>query len=424
MKSVTSADDDVACDMNCTRPRCGNGVRGLDADGREEACDDGNEDNNDNCTNACELARGDGYIQEGEVCDDGNENNNDLCDNQCQQATPCGDGVVEGSEECDDGNQSNEDACLNSCQLNTCGDGFLNEGVEACDDGNTEDGDACTRSCLEARCGDGITQVGLEECDDGNQVNDDGCSNACILPYCGDGIPQAREECDDGNMSDEDGCLTSCISASCGDGFTYPAEEQCDDQNDEDDDSCLSTCEAATCGDGVRRTDLSLGAEGFEYCDDGNQGEFDGCNSSCLQTEVEPNDQMGRNGGGDRILYDRIVGVMEGLSGNGFYSADTFIFEIDCGVGQGNCPPNGEVTWNFSLSSPTEICKEYTRSPGCVGLNCGVCTDRGFQVIPSCNGTCSSDSIPTLTWNRLGRTVRWSVTADIGGTWEFSAPKL
>lgn len=418
-----NAEDEVECDMNCTRPRCGNGVRGFDANGEAEECDDGNYDNSDNCTAACALARcGDGYIQDGEGCDDGNEDNSDLCDNSCQLGTPCGNGVIDAGEACDDGNTSNEDGCLTTCVLNTCGDGYIHVGVESCDDGNNEDGDQCTQSCLIARCGDGVTQVGIEECDDGNQVNDDQCTNMCTAPRCGDQLIQAGEGCDDGNMTNDDACLNDCLLPRCGDGYLYAEEESCDDQNQVDSDRCLSTCELAACGDGIRRADISLGAEGFEYCDDGNEAEFDGCNSTCVQTEIEPNDTAGRIGDvstDNMIMYDKIVGVMEGAPSASGMSADTFVFELNCGVGEGVCPPNSSVTWHFTLSAPNEICKTYTREIGCNLPRCRVCIDRGFQVIPSCNGLCEADDIPTLTWGRLGSTVSWSVTADMGGIWEF-----
>ena len=35
----------------------------------------------------------------------------------------CGDGVVGAGEACDDGNEVNEDACTNRCEAARCGDG-------------------------------------------------------------------------------------------------------------------------------------------------------------------------------------------------------------------------------------------------------------------------------------------------------------
>ena len=59
----------------------------------------------------------------------------------------CGDGEVRGTEACDDGNDNNNDDCLNSCQVATCGDGYLFQQDESCDDGNDDDGDGCSATC-------------------------------------------------------------------------------------------------------------------------------------------------------------------------------------------------------------------------------------------------------------------------------------
>lgn len=59
----------------------------------------------------------------------------------------CGSGAIGPGEECDDGNDSNEDDCTNDCTTATCGDGFVWAGMEECDDGNTDDGDGCSAVC-------------------------------------------------------------------------------------------------------------------------------------------------------------------------------------------------------------------------------------------------------------------------------------
>lgn len=45
----------------------------------------------------------------------------------------CGNGRLDDGEACDDGNQVDEDACLGTCQPNVCGDGFIDPAEEACD---------------------------------------------------------------------------------------------------------------------------------------------------------------------------------------------------------------------------------------------------------------------------------------------------
>ena len=221
-------------------PTCGDGR--VD-DG--EACDDGNDVDSDECTNACKLPRcGDGILQNKEGCDDGNSDDTDSCLSTCDDAK-CGDGFVHtGVEECDDGNVSSNDVCLTTCLFNICGDGKVNPETEECDDGNLVDNDACRSNCTRSSCGDGIiqTQIG-EVCDDGNTVAEDACTDVCKTATCGDGVVRTGyEECDDGNLIDTDGCRANCKLSTCGDGIVNSATEECDDGNAISGDFCSSTC--------------------------------------------------------------------------------------------------------------------------------------------------------------------------------------
>ena len=90
------------------------------------------------------------------ACDDGNADDRDACTNAARCAR-CGDGITRndiepsqvGYEECDDGNEVDGDGCSTACGLERCGNGRLDEG-EACDDGNDVDADGCTSGCAEA----------------------------------------------------------------------------------------------------------------------------------------------------------------------------------------------------------------------------------------------------------------------------------
>ena len=55
----------------------------------------------------------------------------------------CGNGKPEGTEACDDGNNSNNDACTNACTANVCGDNYVNVGIESCDSG-AANGSVCS----------------------------------------------------------------------------------------------------------------------------------------------------------------------------------------------------------------------------------------------------------------------------------------
>ncbi len=124
-----------------------------------------------------------GVVEDGEDCDDGNNQDDDSCSNDCESNTVCGDELVEGDEECDDGNNEDDDGCMSDCTIGPfCGNGRV-EGNEKCDDGNNEDADGCESDCQPSEpgpCGDG-NQDWNETCDDGNDVNNDGCTNACEL---------------------------------------------------------------------------------------------------------------------------------------------------------------------------------------------------------------------------------------------------
>ncbi|HIE72357.1 MAG TPA: DUF4215 domain-containing protein, partial [Planctomycetes bacterium] len=43
----------------------------------------------------------------------------------------CGDGIVAGDEQCDDGNINDRDGCTNACELARCGDGLRRSDAEA-----------------------------------------------------------------------------------------------------------------------------------------------------------------------------------------------------------------------------------------------------------------------------------------------------
>ncbi len=208
---------------------CGDGVRDP-----IEACDDGNNEDDDGCSADCMIIEtgyrcpvvdapciaivcGDSRIDPPETCDDGNTTANDGCGATCERtdgwtcqlpgvacvATECGDGIVAGFEQCDDAN-AGADGCSDECQL--------------------EDGFKCEtpgQACESTLCGDGIRE-GTEQCDDDNLTPFDGCDVNCknepnctggvCTPVCGDAVilPGTNEACDDGNTIDGDGCSSSC----------------------------------------------------------------------------------------------------------------------------------------------------------------------------------------------------------------------
>lgn len=139
------------------------------------------------------------------------------------QLTGCGDGIVDtaNGEACDDGNDSDEDMCTHDCQRPYCGDGIVSTFLgEVCDDGEDMNDGAyghCGFGCTYRApyCGDGVVQNGMEVCDDGKN---DGSYGSCMpgcqarAPYCGDGLvqPEYMEICDPNDTTDDVPCSEGC----------------------------------------------------------------------------------------------------------------------------------------------------------------------------------------------------------------------
>lgn len=260
------------CDADCKSEECGNGIEEPAFD---EECDDGKHcENGDECTDDSDCESGDrvckprnddgcsadcqdescgnGQRDPGEQCDDGNDNNSDDCvilsSTECRDAE-CGDGIIHdeesGTEECDDAGDSEE--CNEDCTLSVCGDGKTNRAAsEDCDDG--EQSPRCNEDCSFARCGDDIENSAANEaCDDGG-VDTAACNKDCTVADCGDGYrnAQAGEECDPGVPTSF--CNEQCKLTECGDGVTDLGED-CD--TDGQSGTCNFDCTTAMCGDGV-----------------------------------------------------------------------------------------------------------------------------------------------------------------------------
>src|SRR6185503_4143697 len=128
------------CSGNCKSAEvCGNGIVDVN-----EKCDDG--DTPGGCNDDCQGGTGCG---DGAIDKDGSGN---------------------PLEECDDGNTENQDDCTNLCHLNHCGDGLVQTSgthIEGCDPfPNFGETTACNIDCTVAGCGDHKINNALhEECD-------------------------------------------------------------------------------------------------------------------------------------------------------------------------------------------------------------------------------------------------------------------
>lgn len=303
-----------------------------------EECDDGNENDNDTCTNDCKLPIcGDAIVGPGEACDDGNDDPADGCSPTCSPVE-CNTGLGPRPElgiPCDDGDADNSDSCLHTCVWNTCGDGFRLVAhddlsnpnlVEQCDDGNSSNTDDCLNTCVLNTCGDGFRNPSTEDCDYG-ALNGPGsnCTVFCKNDECGSSTVSVGEDCDENELDSSNSCLPNCLWNQCGDGAVYATVsdsgnpnpiEECDDADQDDTNSCTSECKYNVCGDGKVFSDrsepyddpdgtgpmtgsrLGMNIDGsvvpawsfspldvpFEECDDGNQVAGDGCENDCTLT--------------------------------------------------------------------------------------------------------------------------------------------
>ncbi len=221
----------------------------------------------------------------------------------------CGDAVLDPGEECDDGNQDNTDNCTIGCKNNVCGDTYMYQGVEQCDDGNaiTEGCDYGQQSCIvcdatcqsvagaTSFCGDNNLDAGKgEQCDPPGIT----CNNACqYIQICnpnewvcegnntkkqcdalgtayGDIVACAQgETCSSGACVAPQICtpfIWECINSSsfrqCNNlGTGYNPTGYCNAEE-----TCIN---GACCGNGFKQ----IGEE----CDDNNLQSGDGCSATC-----------------------------------------------------------------------------------------------------------------------------------------------
>jgi large repetitive protein len=162
-----------ACWINNTRCAptvCGDGRTDFDFDA--ESCDDGNADAGDGCSDDCR-------VEAGYDCDWFTSTYRPA---QCALMV-CGDELIEGAEACDDGNADAGDGCSDEClreegfYCNTDnGLVFPAGGAQVGSDDRT--GPSLCRAVV---CGDGVRDPDVEVCDDGNTNLNDGCNADCFI---------------------------------------------------------------------------------------------------------------------------------------------------------------------------------------------------------------------------------------------------
>jgi cysteine-rich repeat protein len=118
---------------------CGDGIQFA----ATEECDDGNTDDNDDCTAACRINQpDDGICNENKPDDDGDDCGPEECENgaeppDCEQPPPkCGNGDVDEGEDCDEWaegeTKKNSETCDIDCTAPDCDDSIQNNAAGEC----------------------------------------------------------------------------------------------------------------------------------------------------------------------------------------------------------------------------------------------------------------------------------------------------
>jgi cysteine-rich repeat protein len=323
----------------CGAPICGNGV--IEAG---EACDDGNTNNGDGCSNTCQIEGGGGCFTDSQ-CNDNNPCTMDLCvagacvftanangspcndGNACTTGDVCVDGACTGGTpvSCDDGLVCTIDTCdgMGGCvntQIPNCNEGACTDGaVQACgsDVGVCQQG---AQTCSGGTWGPCVGVVGpsAELCDgqdnDCDGMVDEGLNlgQACNTGYpgvcasgtlvCGGGgevvcspgvSPGSQNEVCDGIDNDCDGQVDEGLGTiSCGVGVCMNTVGACVNGQEQ---SCSPGMPSVEICDGLDNDCDGMVDEenvcnavcgdgvvaGGETCDDQNQTNGDGCSAAC-----------------------------------------------------------------------------------------------------------------------------------------------
>ncbi|CAD8070510.1 unnamed protein product [Paramecium sonneborni] len=124
----------------------------------------------------------------------------------------CGDGIlIEPQEECDDGNQNQEDECNNNCQLQCDPKCSICEKLNNClickknyqlINKKCEENNYLDHYIINCKI---VIDNQCLQCENGFTLQNNNC-----ISYCGDGIQNEKELCDDGNNINGDGCDINC----------------------------------------------------------------------------------------------------------------------------------------------------------------------------------------------------------------------
>lgn len=345
----------------------------------------------------------------------------------------CGNGVVEPGERCDDGNRDNGDGCSAACDSDErCGNGVRDDSLsEACDCGdaalpddlrppacegqpNSDDvGSKCTADCQILGCGDGVVQ-GFEQCDGtalsltncsdyGFYAGTLGCHETCLFDvsgcsgYCGDQVLDAGEEdCDTQALGGADcttftyyrpgtlGCnavcgfdLTGCATAGyCGDGAFDAGFEACDP----------GESSADLAARGLDCTDYGFyNADGLA-CGTNCQVDLSGCSGKCGDGVLQAADE---DCDGDTNLGGKTCASFGYYNPTGLACLDNCSYDFSgCSERCGDGVVNGAELCDGSVPAGMDCTDVGFYAPGTLACNSACSLDTS-----GCSGTCGDGAI-------------------------------
>lgn len=251
----------------------------------------------------------------------------------CVPAVLCGNGTVDAGESCDDGDNNDTNDCTNSCKINLGALGCTDDGDCAGDVGCGEGGACggttalctanaqCVETCIGNACappamvgeacdgGDDVDCVGAVGCSAGGQCGGDGaacaanlsCVNTCIDSLCAP-LGSVGEACDASDASDCAANVACNAAGVCGgSGSVCTTNAQ-----------CAQTCIGRMCG---------AAASAGEACDAGDSDDCADGQAVCNQSVCQFPDGTGSCTAGNQtqvcISGMCAAGVCDGTCGDG-----------------------------------------------------------------------------------------------------------
>lgn len=143
------------------------------------------------------------------------------CGSDDQSFDACGNGRIDDGEHCDDGNLDDHDACTSACQPARCGDGVAYSTVEDCDGRDLNGGTCAARGLSGDLSCDGACGYDYTVCGPPIPPSSTPTATFTPAPPTATPTPTPASSCGDGLLSDDETCATcaaDCAALPCSPG--------------------------------------------------------------------------------------------------------------------------------------------------------------------------------------------------------------